>query len=68
MARTLDLLSTKYLRAGISYQGAQRLERMPVPDAALREAVINAIAHKDYGASIPIQISVYDTKLLIWNA
>ncbi|UUZ55080.1 hypothetical protein LP419_04075 [Massilia sp. H-1] len=40
---------------------------MPVPDAALHEAVINAIAHKDYGASIPIQISVYDTKLLIWN-
>ena len=66
--KTLDLLLTKYLRAGISYEGAQRLERLPVPEAALREAVINAIAHKDYGALIPIQISVYDHKLIIWNA
>ncbi|MDP1603033.1 MAG: ATP-binding protein, partial [Legionella sp.] len=66
--KTLDLLLTKYLRAGISYQGTQRLERFPVPEAALREAVINAIAHKDYGALIPIQISVYDHKLIIWNA
>lgn len=66
--KTLDLLLTKYLRAGISYQGTQRLERFPVPEAALREAVINAIAHKDYGSLIPIQISVYDHKLMIWNA
>lgn len=66
--KTLDLLLTKYLRAGISYQGTQRLERLPVPEAALREAVINAIAHKDYGAAIPIQISVYEYKLIIWNA
>ena len=66
--KTLDLLTTKYLRAGISYQGTQRLERLPIPEAALREAVINAIAHKDYGAAIPIQISVYEHKLIIWNA
>jgi ATP-dependent DNA helicase RecG len=66
--KTLDLLLTKYLRAGISYEGVQRLERFPIPEAALREAVINAIAHKDYAASIPIQISVYDHKVMIWNA
>lgn len=66
--KTLDLLTTKYLRAGISYRGSQRLERLPIPEAALREAVINAIAHKDYGAAIPIQISVYEDKLIIWNA
>lgn len=66
--KTLDLLLTKYLRAGISYQGVQRLERLPVPEAALREAVINAIAHKNYGSAIPIQISVYDNKLIVWNA
>jgi ATP-dependent DNA helicase RecG len=66
--KTLDLLTTKYLRAGISYQGTQRLERLPIPEAALREAVINAIAHKDYGAAIPTQISVYENKLIIWNA
>ncbi len=66
--KTLDTLLTKYLRAGISYKGSQRIERLPVPEAALREALVNAIAHKDYGALIPIQISVYEHKLIIWNA
>lgn len=65
--RVLDLLLTKYLRAGIKYSGLQRMETYPVPEAALREVVINAIAHKDYASKIPIQISVYDSKLMIWN-
>ncbi len=65
--RGLDLLLTKYLKAGISYLGPQRIETPAVPERALREALINAIAHKDYAAAIPIQISVYADKLLIWN-
>lgn len=68
IGKTLDLLLTKYLRAGISYAGARRFERFPILEAALRKAVINAIAHKDYGASIPTRISVYNNKLIIWNA
>jgi ATP-dependent DNA helicase RecG len=65
--RTLDLLLTKYLRAGISYRLTQRYERYPVPEAALREAVTNAIVHKDYSAGSSIQISVYPDRLRIWN-
>ena len=65
--QTLDLLLTKYLQAGISYDGLQRLETFPLPKEALREALVNAIAHKDYASSIPIQISVYHDKLMIWN-
>ena len=65
--KALDLLLTKYLRAGISYQGTQRVERLPVPEAALREALFNAIAHKDYGSGTPVQISVYADKLMLWN-
>ena len=45
----------------------QRFERFPIPESALREALINAIAHKDYASGIPIQISVYDNKLMMWN-
>ncbi|MDE3212613.1 MAG: hypothetical protein KGM98_05205 [Bacteroidota bacterium] len=33
---------------------------------ALREALVNAIAHKDYTGTT-IQIKVYDDKLVIWN-
>ena len=29
--------------------------------------MLNAIAHKDYSGGIPIQISVYSGKIIIWN-
>ena len=64
---TLDLLFTKYLKAVISYEDIVRIERFPVPRAALREAVINAIVHRDYMVPAPIQIRVYENKLMIWN-
>ncbi len=65
--QTIDLLTTKYLKAAISYKGIQRQETLPYPEAALREAVINAIAHKNYSSGTPIQISVYDNKIHFWN-
>ncbi|MFO8145533.1 MAG: hypothetical protein R6T89_07395, partial [Candidatus Syntrophosphaera sp.] len=34
--------------------------------AALREAIFNAIVHKDYTGA-PIQLSVYNDKLILWN-
>lgn len=64
---TMETLLRKYLRADIRYEGVQRIETYPVPELALREAVINAIAHKDYGSGIPIQIGVYKDKLMVWN-
>jgi len=66
-ARTIDLVRTKYLKAAISYQGIQRIERYPVPDAALREAVLNALVHRDYAVGAPVQIRVYENRLKIWN-
>ena len=65
--QTLDLLHTKYLKAVISYEGIQRIERFPVPRAALREAVLNAVVHRDYAVPAPIQIRVYEDRLKIWN-
>lgn len=67
VSATVDLLRTKYLKAVISYQGIHRVETFPVPEPALREAVLNAIIHKDYAIGSPIQIRVYDDKLMIWN-
>jgi ATP-dependent DNA helicase RecG len=45
----------------------QRVETFPVPEPALREAVLNALIHKDYSTGTPIQIRVYADKLTIWN-
>ena len=63
----MDLLLTKYLKAVISYEGIQRVETYPVPVDALREAVLNAIIHRNYGIPAPIQIRVYADRLYIWN-
>lgn len=63
----MDLLTTKYMRARISYEGIQRVETLPVPKEALREALLNSIVHKTYESNIPIQIAVFDDKLEIWN-
>ena len=65
--KATDLLLTKYLKAMISYEGVQRVETYPVPESALREALLNAVAHKDYSSGTPIQVSVYDDKILFWN-
>ena len=63
----MELLTTKYLRAMVSYEGIQRVETLPVPREALREALLNAVVHKAYESLTPIQIAVYDDKLEIWN-
>ena len=55
------------MRAWISYDGVTRVERYPFPRTAIREAVFNAIIHSDYSSGVPIQIRVYDKKLVIYN-
>jgi ATP-dependent DNA helicase RecG len=66
--RTMDLLLTKYLNAAISYEGLQRVETYPVPEEALREALLNSVAHKDYASGVPIQISVHPERIFFWNS
>jgi ATP-dependent DNA helicase RecG len=64
---TLELLHTKYLKAYITYHGVHRRETFLFPESALREALLNAVVHKDYRAAIPIQISVYEDRIVFWN-
>lgn len=63
----LDLLKTKYEKAIISYHDGLREETYTFPEDAVREALLNAIVHKDYSCGIPIQISVYSDKIIFWN-
>lgn len=67
MDKTIELLLTKYMAAMISYRGLTRLETYPIPEDALREALLNALIHKDYSSGTPIQIRVYRDQLRIWN-
>ena len=65
--KTMDLLFTKYIKAAISYEGISRVETYEYPKDAVREALLNAVAHKDYSGGVPIQISVYSDKIIFWN-
>ncbi len=67
VAKTLELLLFKYLKAGITYEGIQRVESYPMPEPALREALLNAVVHRDYAVPTPIQIRVYDDRLSVYN-
>jgi len=45
----------------------RREEIWEYPLDALREAVINAIVHRDYTEPSEIQVRIYDDKLIVWN-
>lgn len=65
--KIVELVYLKYMRAKITYEGMQRIERYFVPEEAMREALLNALCHKQYQSGVPIQISVYEDKLYIAN-
>jgi ATP-dependent DNA helicase RecG len=54
--RAVELLSSKYLQ-DVDY-----------PMDAVEEAIINAVAHKDYSSGDPVRIRVYKNRLSISNA
>ena len=64
--RVIEVLKSKYLTMPISYEGMNRIERLEIPEDALREILYNAIAHKDYTGA-PIQMRVWDDHVDIWN-
>ena len=46
----------------------QRIDQPAVPALALREALINAISHRDYtNRSASISLAIYDDRLELWN-
>jgi ATP-dependent DNA helicase RecG len=68
LENTLEILRTKYLQSKIKFEGIHRRDILEYPYEALREAVINALIHRDYQGYSQIQIRVYPDKLIIMNA
>ena len=64
--KVMEKLNDRYLIRPISYKGLKRVEALEYPEQALREAILNAIIHKDY-SSTWIFLRVYDDRLEIWN-
>jgi len=67
LENTLEILRTKYLISNIKYEGIHRRDILEYPYEALREAIINALIHRDYSGTSQIQIRVYPDKLMIMN-
>jgi ATP-dependent DNA helicase RecG len=56
--KTMEMLFTKYIKAIISYENSKE---------AAREALHNAVDHKDYIGSSPVHVYSYNDKTVIWN-
>lgn len=65
--RAMDLIFTKYMKALVSYEGINRQERFFFPPDAFRELLLNAVVHKDYTETTPIQIKIYSDRIWMWN-
>jgi ATP-dependent DNA helicase RecG len=65
--KVMETVYLNYFKGIISYEGIQRVETYPVPHAAFREAITNAIVHRDYSTGIPIQIKIFPDRVIIYN-
>jgi len=64
--KTIEVLRTKYLISEMRFEGIYRKEEMEYPEEALREAIINAVIHRDY-IGPHIQLKIYPDKIILWN-
>jgi len=67
LENALEILRTKYLKSEIKYEGIHRRDILEYPYGALKEAIINALIHRDYLGTSNIQIRIYDDRLVIMN-
>jgi len=57
-----------YIKVAFEFDGStKRKEIFEYPIVALREAVLNAIVHRDYSVPGDIQIKIFDDKITIFN-
>lgn len=65
--KAIDILFAKYFKALISYEKLQRTETHMLSMGVIRELLLNPINHKQYAKGVPIQISVFDDHIEIFN-
>lgn len=54
-----------YNRTRAEFEGLERIDTRDYPEEALREALLNAIVHRDYSISSSTLISIFDDRLEI---
>jgi len=58
---------TSRLYKSFKIRGPKREERLEIPEVAIREALLNAIIHRNYHIKGPTKVSIYDNRVEIFN-
>jgi ATP-dependent DNA helicase RecG len=45
----------------------QRAEKYEYPPDAIREAIVNAVAHRDYESPSKVQVRIFDDRIEVWS-
>ncbi|UTB32315.1 MAG: helix-turn-helix domain-containing protein [Methanobacterium sp. ERen5] len=57
----------KYIKRSAKIVGTERLEIFDYPIEAIREALTNALCHRDYRISSNVQLRIFDDRIEIWG-
>lgn len=64
----LDFVLDRLKRPVIPEHGKATTERpFEIPEFVIREAIVNAIAHRDYNTSASVQVNVFVDRIEVWN-
>lgn len=65
LARVLELISARVDKTPVNLPGGQQVQLADLPQAAVREAVVNAVMHRDYRIIRPVQVEHAPTRLTV---
>lgn len=65
LMRLFERLEARIDRTSINLPGGQQLQVADLPDEAVREAVVNAVMHRDYRRSDAVQVEHAATRLTV---
>jgi len=57
----------EHIQLHAEIKGTERIERWEYPIEAIREAVTNAICHRNYKISSNVQIRIFDDRIEVWG-
>lgn len=66
--QAVDFVMSKITRAvGTRAQGPEAPVEYELPRDAVAEAIVNAVAHRDYASNASVQVMLFSDRLEVWN-